>query len=128
MCVQLLFRNVRRRVRQRRIVIADDHRPAPALLGKTVATERAARAVLRLGVEEPPLFLRLTRTQHLAPRVLRNVVHRIVAVHQVLCEQLYLEIVEIQVRTGFARCVESMESLWTIPADAVGRAADPGGD
>ena len=57
---------------QRRIVVADDRRPAPALLGQAVAPERAARAVLRLGVEEPPMLLRLARAQHLAPRALHD--------------------------------------------------------
>ena len=64
---------------QRRIVVADDRRPAPALLGQAVALERAARAVLRLGVEEPTVLPGLARTQHLAPRAFHDVVLRVVA-------------------------------------------------
>ena len=66
-------------VQQRQKVVADDHRPASALLGKAVAPERAARAVRRLGVEEPPVFLRLARTKNLVPWAIHDVVLRVVA-------------------------------------------------
>ena len=34
-------------------------------------------------------------------------------------EQLFLEVVKIQVRTGFVQCLASMENMRTISADAI---------